>query len=245
MLELKTIELKIKKFLINHSLTYYFYKIFKIFNNKKKGNYFGEFGEDILINRFFRKIDKGFYVDVGCYHPMKGSLTYYLFKKGWRGLNIDLSKISIDLFKLARPKDYNIQAAVTNFDGETYFFENGMINQQNTLENNGANSKKIKIKAIKLQTLLEKLNINHVDFLNIDVEGSDYKVISSLNLNNIRPKMICIEENKYNIKDILNDKIHAFMNSNNYFFFSRIGVSSVYIDNNLKNEIVNIMNITN
>ena len=44
-----------------------------------------------------------------------------------------------------------------------------------------------------------KLNIKHIDFLNIDVEGSDYKVISSLNLNDIRPKMICIEENKYNI----------------------------------------------
>ena len=245
MLEFKTVEQKIKIFLINHSLSYYFYKILKLFKYKKKGNYFGEFGEDILINRFFRKKNDGFYVDIGCYHPTKGSLTYYLYKKGWRGLNVDLSKVSIDLFKLARPKDYNIHAAVTDFDGETHFFENGMINQQNTLENTGANLKKIKITAFKLQTLLDKLNINHIDFLNIDVEGSDYKVISGLDLNNIRPKMICIEENKYNIKDILNEKIQTFMNSNNYFFFSRIGVSSIYIDNNLKSEIGNIMNITN
>ena len=36
MSELKTIELKIKKFLINYSLSYYFYKIFKLFKNKKK-----------------------------------------------------------------------------------------------------------------------------------------------------------------------------------------------------------------
>ncbi len=243
--EFKTIEQKIKKFLINHSLSYYFYKIFKLFKNNRKGNYFGEFGEDILINRFFRKKNNGFYVDIGCYHPTKGSLTYYLYKKGWRGLNVDLSKVSIDLFKLARPKDYNIQAAVTDFDGVTQFFENGMINQQNTLENSGTNLKKIKINAFKLQTLLDKQNINHIDFLNIDVEGSDYKAISSLNLNKIRPKMICIEENKYNIKDILNEKIQTFMNSNNYLFFARIGVSSIYIDNNLKSEIGNIMNITN
>jgi len=243
--ELKTIELEIKKFLVNHSLSYYFYKIFKLFKNKKKGNYFGEFGEDILINRFFRKKNDGFYVDIGCYHPIKGSLTYYLYKKGWRGLNVDLSKVSIDLFKLARPKDYNIHAAVADFDGETHFFENGMINQQNTLENNGANLKKIKIIAFKLQTLLEKLNIKHIDFLNVDVEGSDYKVISSLDLNKIRPKMICIEENKYDIKDIINDAIQSFMNSNDYFLFSRIGVSSIYIDSYIKGEIKNIMNITN
>ena len=243
--ELKTIELEIKKFLVNHSLSYYFYKIFKLFKNKKKGNYFGEFGEDILINRFFRKKNYGFYVDIGCYHPIKGSLTYYLYKKGWRGLNVDLSKVSIDLFKLARPKDYNIHAAVADFDGETHFFENGVINQQNTLENNGANLKKIKIIAFKLQTLLEKLNIKHIDFLNVDVEGSDYKVISSLNLNKIRPKMICIEENRYDIKDIINDAIQSFMNSNDYFLFSRIGVSSIYIDSYIKGEIKNIMNITN
>ena len=243
--ELKTIELEIKKFLVNHSLSYYFYKIFKLFKNKKKGNYFGEFGEDILINRFFRKKNDGFYVDIGCYHPIKGSLTYYLYKKGWRGLNVDLSKVSIDLFKLARPKDYNIHAAVADFDGETHFFENGMINQQNTLENNGANLKKIKIIAFKLQTLLEKLNIKHIDFLNVDVEGSDYKVISSLDLNKIRPKMICIEENKYDIKDIINDIIQSFMNSNDYFLFSRIGVSSIYIDSYIKGEIKNIMNVTN
>ena len=245
MSKFKTIEKRIKKFLINYSLTYYFYKIFKIFRNKKKGSYFGEFGEDILVNRFFRKKNNGFYVDIGCYHPIKGSLTYRLHKKGWKGLNVDLSKISIDLFKLARPKDYNIHAAITDFDGETQFFENDMINQQNTLENNGTNLKKIKINAFKLQTLLEKLNIDNIDFLNIDAEGSDYKVISSLDLNKIRPKIICIEENKYNIKDIINGAIQNLMNSNDYFLFSRAGVSSVYIDNNLKGEIKNIINITN
>ena len=241
----KTVELKIKKFLINNPLSYYFYKIFKLIKNKGKGNYFGEFGEDILINRFFRKKNNGFYVDIGCYHPIKGSLTYLLHKKGWKGLNVDLSKISIDLFKLARPKDYNIHAAITDFDGETQFFENDTINQQNTLENNGTNLKKVKINAFKLQTLLEKLNIKNIDFLNIDAEGSDYKVISSLDLNNVRPKMICIEENRYNIKDIINGNIQKLMNFNNYFLFSRVGVSSIYIDNNLKGEIKNIINITN
>ena len=241
----KTTELKIKKFLINNPLSYYFYKIFKLIKNKGKGNYFGEFGEDILINRFFRKKNNGFYVDIGCYHPIKGSLTYLLHKKGWKGLNVDLSKISIDLFKLARPKDYNIHAAITDFDGETQFFENDTINQQNTLENNGTNLKKVKINAFKLQTLLEKLNIKNIDFLNIDAEGSDYKVISSLDLNNVRPKMICIEENRYNIKDIINGNIQKLMNFNNYFLFSRVGVSSIYIDNNLKGEIKNIINITN
>ena len=55
MSELKAIELKIKKFLISNPLSYYFYKIIKLIKNKGKGNYFGEFGEDIIINRFFKQ----------------------------------------------------------------------------------------------------------------------------------------------------------------------------------------------
>ena len=38
-------------------------------------------------------IKKGVYVDVGCYHPFKGSLTLRLFKRNWSGVNIDISKI--------------------------------------------------------------------------------------------------------------------------------------------------------
>ena len=57
--------------------------------------------------------------------------------------------------------------------------------------------------------------------------------------------MICIDENRYDIKDIINDTIQNLMNSNDYFLFSRIGVSSIYIDNYLKDELKNIMNIKN
>ena len=47
------------------------------------------------------------------------------------------------------------------------------------------------------------------------------------------------------IKDIINNTIQNIMNSRDYFLFSRIGVSSIYIDNYLKGEMENIINITN
>ena len=77
-----------------------------------------------MVNRIFKNITKGFYIDIGAYHPYKGSLTYNLYKKGWTGANIDLSKTSIDLFNIARPKDININCAVSNFSGDTHYFEN-------------------------------------------------------------------------------------------------------------------------
>ena len=160
-----------KKILIKLKLFYFFYKILKIFRNSKKKTHLGEFGEDIFVRRFFKKTSKGFYVDVGAYHPIKGSLTYDLYKNNWTGMNIDLSKISIDLFKISRPKDINLRNAITDFDGKTFFYESSPINQQNSLIEN-YNAEKIEIDCYKLNSILENHKIQKVDYLNIELTKS-------------------------------------------------------------------------
>ena len=73
--------MKFKQLLLKNVIAYYFYKRLKILRNSSKNEHLGEFGEDIFIRRFFKNENRGLYVDIGCYHPVKGSLTYYLFKK--------------------------------------------------------------------------------------------------------------------------------------------------------------------
>ena len=230
-----------KKKLLKNSFFYYFYKRIKIFRNSFKNYHLGEYGEDIFIRRFFKDFKKGLYVDVGCYHPIKGSLTYHLFKNGWNGLNIDLSQTSIDLFKISRPHDTNIRAAVSDFDGVTHYHENGSINQQNSL--NGNNENKIQINSYKLNTLLEKFNINKIDFLNIDAEGHDFKIISNFNFSKYRPKLISIEHNSYDLNESINSEINDLLIKNQYFFSSKYGVTCLYIDTKYKNNIEKMMSI--
>ena len=150
--------------------------------------------------------------------------------------------MSIDLFKLSRPNDINIQAAITDFDGETFYYENGFINQQNSLNEN-SNLKKIPIKAFKLSTILKENNLKKIDFLNIDVEGFDFKVLSTLNLIEIKPSLICIEENNYNTQKILETSTHKHLTNNGYFLASKFGVSLIYIDQSYENKINEIMSL--
>ena len=84
---------------------YYMYYRPKIFFSRKS---YSMYGEDLIINNFFKKKKKGFYVDVGCYHPIDGSNTHLLFRRGWEGINIDVNSLSIDLFKAARKNDKNV-----------------------------------------------------------------------------------------------------------------------------------------
>ena len=47
-------------------------------------------GEDLIIAELTKNLEKGFYVDAGCYHPLHLSNTYLLYKKKWNGINIDM-----------------------------------------------------------------------------------------------------------------------------------------------------------
>ena len=90
---------------------YYLYYRPKIFFPKSS---YSMHGEDIFISDILKHKYEGFYVDVGCYHPFEGNNTYLLYKKNWRGINIDVNPFSIELFNEARNKDININLAVSD-----------------------------------------------------------------------------------------------------------------------------------
>ena len=92
-----------------------------------------QFNEDLKILKIFKK--KGFYVDIGCYHPVRYNNTYRMFKLGWKGMNIDLNPLSIELFNVARPTELNICTAVSNKKVGNLYFDHE-LSPQNTLEKN-------------------------------------------------------------------------------------------------------------
>ena len=71
-------------------------------------------GEDMILRRLFENQTKGFYVDVGAHHPIRFSNTYFFYKKGWRGINIDAMPGSMKLFNKIRPRDINIEKAISD-----------------------------------------------------------------------------------------------------------------------------------
>ena len=94
--------------------------------------------EDLIIKEYFKEKNKGFYVDVGCYHPLQRNNTMLLYQKGWRGINIDISYFSIKLFKFLRPDDFNLNIAVSNKEGDVNMFFQKKLSQLSTIKENQA-----------------------------------------------------------------------------------------------------------
>ena len=228
---------------IKNKIFYYFYKHLKIYRNKKPSIHYGEFGEDILVNRILKNLETGKYVDVGCYHPYKGSLTAQLYKKGWKGINIDLSKSSIDLFNLVRKEDINLNLAVSDFNGQTSYFENSPINQQNSLIKNNDNQKKIEIDCKNLNLILEENKFEKFEYLNIDVEGSEQNVINGINLSKYSPILITIENNNLHINDYIESETYKILIKNNYTFISKTGVTNFFLKNEYAKNFLKLISI--
>ena len=222
---------------------YWLYKIQKIYKNKKPNSHYAEFAEDVMVNRILKKIQKGFYVDIGAYHPYKGSLTYNLYNRNWNGMNLDISKSSIDLFNIARPTDLNINCAVSELNGETYYYENSPINQQNSLIPKYDNQKKIKIQSYKLSEILKIQNINSVDYINIDTEGNELEVLMGIDFSKINPTLFTIEDNSFDLNNEIKKKKIIFLKEKNYELINIIGVTMFFVKKDTVSEISDIIKI--
>ena len=176
-------------------------------------------GEDLFITNYFRNKKKGFYIDVGCYHPIHRNNTFLLHKKGWYGINIDLHKFSIDLFNYLRPNDLNYNLAVTNKNQIVDMYFQKKLSQLSTIEEEQAKKvfqgdiKKTKINALTLDSILEKKKIDNlkIDLLDIDVEGADFKVLEGFSIEKYKPELICVEIHQENTKEsIIGKYLHNF-----------------------------------
>ena len=228
-----------------------FLKVFlKSFTHKKISYSYG--GIDSLILDIFKNQKNGFYLDIGCGHPIKNNNTYLLNKKGWRGINIDLDEENIDLFNSYRKKDVNLATAVSDKEGETdlYFYHNKSA--LNTISKVNADFQKAKvsaIKKIKTQTINKIIENSpfkdrKIDFFSVDVEGSELAILKNFDFTKYSPKVIVVEYldlslkeleiKNLNINNIIKSEIYKLIESNNYTLANVLHSDLVFINNNFR-----------
>ena len=197
-----------KKKIKKNDLLYKPYLLYNLYLHHKcfiKRNTYSQSGEDLFINSFFENKQSGFYVDIGCFHPILYSNTARLYNRGWKGINIDINQTSIDLFNIVRKRDKNYCAAISNQSKNVFSYIDNNFSPINSINKNffditssrfsEGNYIKKEIKAFKFLDLLKNKNIeiNFVDFLNIDAEGHDFEILEGIDLDKIKIKLICIE----------------------------------------------------
>jgi hypothetical protein len=81
-----------------------------------------------------------------------------------------------------------------------------------------------KYKKFKIQTkIFSQIVKNNFDFLNIDCEGNDLKILKTIDLKKYTPKIIIIEVSNENKK-----KIYSYLNSHGYKLYITKSLSHIF-----------------
>ena len=88
-----------------------------------------------------------------------------------------------------------------------------------------------KIKTSKIFDLIsENILYEKTDFLNIDAEGSDYKIIKQIDLKKSNISLVAIETHDPNGNKLYDfDNISKYFENNLYFVHKKIGPTTLYI----------------
>ncbi|MBV9199567.1 MAG: FkbM family methyltransferase [Alphaproteobacteria bacterium] len=164
---------------------------------------YAQFKEDIHLLRALRGVDHatGFYIDVGAGDPEIDSVTKLFYDAGWHGINIEPSPKWFARIAEHRPRDINIQAAVSESPGEIAYYDHMDGGLGTTIEaiadrheaDGHMQKKRMIVKARTLTEICNKYAPENIHFLKIDVEGAEASVLRSMDFGSYRPWILCIE----------------------------------------------------
>lgn len=174
------------------------------------------FMADELVQPLLRNLQKknGYYVDVGANDGRAFSNTYHLEREGWRGILIEPILHNVFRQKELRSIDHNhfIYAACVdeNYSHETVKLSySGLMTIAESLSskselnwadhgveflNSNEFVAEIWAPAKTLTSILDQCAAPHqMDFLSLDVEGSETNVLRGLDFDKYKFQLICIE----------------------------------------------------
>jgi FkbM family methyltransferase len=166
-------------------------------------------------------------MDIGAHDGVDLNNTlYFELTNNWTGINVEPISSVYDRLKTNRPNNININCAVTNTDGISEFIYNtgytemlsGLkseldfrhINRINDeIKQMGGTSESITVETRRVESICDQYNINQINYLSIDVEGGEMKVLESINYNKVFIDVIGFENN---YKDIESEPINFLIN---------------------------------
>jgi FkbM family methyltransferase len=171
--------------------------------------WYAQRGEDRRLARLLRGRRRGFYIDVGAWDPERDSTTKYFYDRGWRGINIEPHPTFFALLERDRPRDINLRVALGDRTSDELFTlvgETGLSTFERPLAasaeqwvaENRDRPAVVTTIAVTVTTLADVCRRyvppgTEIDFLKIDVEGWEERVLRGADWAAYRPYVLVIE----------------------------------------------------
>lgn len=185
-------------------------------------DYYSQAGQDEILNtHVFKGYLRGIFVDVGAWDGVDFSNTLFFEKHlKWSGILIEPLQERYDQLVKNRPNTTNLNVAVSDFDGETEFLAiTGYAAMLSGINSNydarhlqriknetpelETSTKIVKVPVRRLDSIFREHNVQRVHYLSIDVEGSEMKIIQSIDFDYTYIDVIGFENNYPDVTELI------------------------------------------
>jgi FkbM family methyltransferase len=215
-----------------------FYKKCKIFNiNPQYVRFYSQQDEDKYIIQYLlkNKINDGTYLEIGACDGILYSNTKILEDFfGFKGILIEPQPTFFFNLKQNRSNNELYNCAVTNNDSIEIDFigdngEGGILNNINTDLSSYKRWKPYKVKNRKMKDILQQSQFNYIDFMIVDVEGSELSLLKSIDFTF---PIFCIIIEAHSNQQEKNKIFGTFLQNNGFTFKERQRGNEIWLNHN-------------
>lgn len=210
---------------------------------------YAQAGEDRILRYIFgmtgRLLQEVTYLDLGANRVKNLSNTYIFYENGAKGVLVDANPMLCELLIAERARDTTLNKCISEKSGEIvrfYILNNDGLSSpdKNVIDTAMIEDDTLKIvKTIDVETI----SVNDIlrqyfssaapTILNVDIEGNELGILSSIDFDTMRPFTIICEMIPYSPKLVVaqkNKEIMNFMESKDYVEYAFTGINSIFID---------------
>ena len=198
--------------------------------------FYSQFEQDKFVyENFFINKNKGYFVDIGAHDGVTFSNSKFFEELGWDGVCIEPNPKVFSILENNR-KCKCVKKAVGDKVGLSKFFQitdgpdmlSGLVDEftdsaiariNNELKLFPESFDYIDTECDLFENIVDS---NIIDFLSLDTEGNEMKILQTIDFNKFNIKVITIENNDYD------DKFINYLTNKGYQFVTRLGCDEVY-----------------
>jgi hypothetical protein len=221
------------------------------FNGKARISY-AQFGEDLLIDYFFKHYLKNLnptYLDIGTNHPIVGNNTYLFYLRNCFGVCVEPDFILYKKILSKRSGAIALNAGVgigKEAEGILYIFPEPYTGWNTFSKEEAINrqadtgidyTESTKIRFLSINEIIEKYFKSCPDFISIDVEGLDFGILKTMDFNRFKPALFCVETMTFSVSEKAkkNVDIMGLLSDNGYVGYADTHINTIFVRKDLLN----------